>query len=359
MRPSEIEAWAQKVMDRVVRGAPTEDARVELKRDWIDDHAMARRIAGHANAARSDRILWLIGVDERGRTVPGATARDAAAWYKTLTSSFDGIAPNLIDVVVHRDDRTVVALLFETDRPPYVVKNPAFGVTQGVVISREVPWREGTSVRTARREDMFRILVPQATLPECELRRVASKGGGHGQHPPPNDALALFWFYFVSSSPQRLFIPYHRCSARIRSPDREWVALGSLHFEEDIGELSHVGGARGSHSISAIDTELIVAGAGGAVLIGTYPLLVRREGGPLGGLDSSVDLAGPLEIDLALQVAGVDAPLRIVARLEQASIHGPDESARWLPIPLGQEVSEASPAISEGEVESSEAPAAR
>ena len=51
-----------------------EDARVELKADWIDESKMARRLAGHANAANGEHVLWLFGVDEKaekGRRVPG------------------------------------------------------------------------------------------------------------------------------------------------------------------------------------------------------------------------------------------------------------------------------------------------
>jgi hypothetical protein len=52
MRPPEIEAWALDVIRRVSSGQPHEDFRVELKADWITTEKAARRLAGHANAAR-------------------------------------------------------------------------------------------------------------------------------------------------------------------------------------------------------------------------------------------------------------------------------------------------------------------
>ena len=65
MRNTDIERWALQVIDRVERQQPVEDSRVELKREWpTSPWSTARRIAGHANAARVEPILWIIGVDE-------------------------------------------------------------------------------------------------------------------------------------------------------------------------------------------------------------------------------------------------------------------------------------------------------
>ena len=112
MKPSEIESWAHSVMDRVERKDPIEDARVEVKAVWIDAQPMARRLAGHANAARGERILWLIGVDEKAGTVPGAEKKDAAEWWPRVQARFDGIAPRLTDLAVPHREVTVMALLF-------------------------------------------------------------------------------------------------------------------------------------------------------------------------------------------------------------------------------------------------------
>lgn len=67
MRSAEIERWALEIARRVENQQPVEDSRVELKRAWPTNYAnAARRIAGHANAARGEAVLWLIGIDETG-----------------------------------------------------------------------------------------------------------------------------------------------------------------------------------------------------------------------------------------------------------------------------------------------------
>lgn len=167
MRKVEIEAWALQIMDALVKGRRIEDSRVECKREWPSDPGKAaRRIAGHANAARADRILWLIGVDEDAGTVTGAASDDFADWWNQVKSQFDGLAPNLIENFVPYDDTMVVALLFETADAPYVVRN----YSGKGHIDFEVPWREGTHIRSARRQDLVKILVPLSHAPEIEFR---------------------------------------------------------------------------------------------------------------------------------------------------------------------------------------------
>ncbi len=165
----ELELRVLELIEAAAQGRPTEDALVELKSAWPSDlHKMARRLAGHANAAGGSPILWLIGVDEKTGATLGAERKDAAEWYPQLEKQFDGEAPRLFDMAVHSNDKTVVALSFETSRAPYVVKTSAAKAGE-THITHEVPWREGTRVRTARREDLLRILVPAARTPKCEV----------------------------------------------------------------------------------------------------------------------------------------------------------------------------------------------
>ncbi|HKA22780.1 MAG TPA: hypothetical protein VKN18_31200, partial [Blastocatellia bacterium] len=140
MRIHEIEYWALNVLDRIKRHQPIEDSRVELKATWPDPKKAARRIAGHANAARGEPILWLIGVDEGAGTVPGIEFIEFASWYDTVKSAFDELAPEPVSINIPSDGVTIAGLYFETDRAPFVVKN-----SEGGTIQREVPWREATS----------------------------------------------------------------------------------------------------------------------------------------------------------------------------------------------------------------------
>jgi len=167
MKPHQIESWVLNIVDRVKRNEPIEDFRVELKSEWIDSEKAARRIAGHANAARGTSVLWLIGVDEK-KGITGAKYEDLANWYTQVQTSFDGLAPRFTDLNIPVDGKTVVALLFETNRAPFVVKNPMFGKAGGGPVQLEVPWREGTSIRSATRADLLRLLSPLETLSEIE-----------------------------------------------------------------------------------------------------------------------------------------------------------------------------------------------
>lgn len=168
MNSRQIESWALRVIDCVKKGQPNEDFLVELKRDWIDQEKAARRIAGHANAARGENILWLIGVDEN-QGVIGVNITDLASWYSTVESCFNELAPRMIPLNIPVDGKTVVALFFETDRAPFVVKNPVYGSKGAGAVELEVPWRENTSIRSARCSDLIRLLAPLERLPEIEI----------------------------------------------------------------------------------------------------------------------------------------------------------------------------------------------
>ena len=117
MTPRQIEAWAIRVLELVENKQNVEDTRVELKTEWPTEmNKVARQIGGHANAARGEPILWLIGVDERAGKVIGAPPSEFANWYPAVGKEFEGTAPECIHLNVPHNGVTVPALLFETDR---------------------------------------------------------------------------------------------------------------------------------------------------------------------------------------------------------------------------------------------------
>ena len=136
MKPHQLETWVLKIIEN---GQPVEDSRVELKADWLLPDKAARRIAGHANAARGAQILWLVGVDEEQGRVVGVNFNELSEWFEQVKSQFDGLCPDLYNINVSIDDKTIAALLFDTQRAPYVVKNPAFGTKHCGPVSLEVP----------------------------------------------------------------------------------------------------------------------------------------------------------------------------------------------------------------------------
>ncbi|MFC7380911.1 hypothetical protein [Sphaerisporangium rhizosphaerae] len=168
MRAIEIEDWARRVAERVTRGGAVEDSRVELKRDWPDPTKAARRIAGHCNASAGDTVLWIIGLDEDAGVI-GASNQDTAPWWAKVKSQFDGQAPTLQDIGMDIDGRDVLALAFETDRAPFVVRNSVYGKQGAGPVEREVPWRDGTSIRSATRADLIRLLLPIEAIPSIEV----------------------------------------------------------------------------------------------------------------------------------------------------------------------------------------------
>jgi len=169
MNIGQIENWALKIIDSVNNNQPSEDARVELKSIWTaDKYKAARQIAGHANAARSDYILWLIGVNERNG-VTGVEHEEFSNWYSSVKSFFDANPPSVTNVNIFIEEKTVVALLFDTSRTPYVIKNPNHGSPNSGPIEFEVPWREGNSTRSANHTNLIKLLIPLTVLPDIEI----------------------------------------------------------------------------------------------------------------------------------------------------------------------------------------------
>ncbi len=267
MRKSELEAWVLDVIARVEAGQPNEDARVELKREWPESQKAARRIAGHANAAGGDPVLWIIGVDQAAG-IAGADALELPNWLSQVRAEFNELAPDLlIDLNIPARGKTVVALLFATDRAPFVVKNPMFGSAGGGSIELEVPWREGTRVRSATRAELLRILSPLQRLPNFEIlegslkMKLPDEEGGRS----PSFWLMLKLYAVPKIVP--VVLPYHRCKGMIRIMDfgiKTPLSKISIYRH---GKIFGVGrtkglGSIGSTMIEESYSEVIINGPG-------------------------------------------------------------------------------------------------
>ena len=163
----QLEYWALSVIERVEKKQPVEDDRVELKREWPKDpNKVARHIAAHANASRGDEILWLFGIDEDG-AIPGVEKEEFSNWFFQVEAEFnDRICPTPTTVNIPHNNVTVLAVRFETNRSPFLVKNARYG-NKDTRVAWEVPWREANSTRTATRNDLLKILVPKSE--ECRF----------------------------------------------------------------------------------------------------------------------------------------------------------------------------------------------
>ena len=263
MRPAQIENWALEIINRVENSQPNEDSRVELKADWINPEKAARQIAGHANSARGEPVLWLVGVDQ-DHGVVGVDYRDLSAWYASVMAQFDGIAPRMIDINVPCQGKTVVALLFETDRAPFVIRNPAFGSQAGVSIAFEVPWREGTSTRTANRSDLIRLLVPLLNLPEVETlggELILSVHDRHHWH-------LKLELYITPQIGVPTVIPFHKCEASVTLPaqailvDLQMIRLVPPYKPTTGRGAWGLGWEPDSYTAASTQNELILQGPG-------------------------------------------------------------------------------------------------
>lgn len=161
MKTSDAERWAVEVLNGIDRGARREDDRVELKRQpKATALENARRIAGHANQVREGQILWLFGIDEDGTRHPlPSILADPNEWWPPIAACFDDVAPSPVFASVDG----LLAVGFDTERVPFVIRH------SDQIVSREVPWREGTRVRSANRFDLLRLLVPVASQPQLTL----------------------------------------------------------------------------------------------------------------------------------------------------------------------------------------------
>ncbi|MCL4262233.1 MAG: hypothetical protein KJ069_03425 [Anaerolineae bacterium] len=262
MRSHEIEAWALKLVDQVKNGQPIEDARVELKADWPDARKAARRIAGHANAARGVSILWLIGLDEK-RGVIGVQHGDLADWYAQVKSQFNELAPFMTDINVPVAGNVIVALLFETDRAPFVVKNPDGSGS----ISREVPWREGTAIDSATREQLIRLLSPLRS----QLAFEVLKGGltCRAYEQTESDLWNLDVDLYVETEVgQAIVIPFHRCGVSITiQSNGDTITFQKIALGPPIRYGSR-GSSVQSKTIESTSDEALLYGPGRLILLG-------------------------------------------------------------------------------------------
>jgi hypothetical protein len=320
MKPRDVEIWALRVLEQISTGGAYETALVELKADWTEPQKTARRIAGHANAARGNAILWLIGVDEK-RGILGVAPTNLATWYAQVRSEFDHLAPDVTDVALDWGGLTIFALAFETDRSPYVVKNPRFGQKDGGSVRFEVPWRQGTSVESATRSQLLLILAPAARLPLVEVLE--------GQLAVTRDNAGEVWnmsmlIYVTPVTSERVAIAAHRIEASHRAASRPVVGpytgeMAMLPMGSHDGHYAALTQQHNLHpTIRSTNFDLTIDGPGLVKLIAKHPFQ-KHEGQPV-----AEDRIGTFVI----RPAGADVPIVLSATFT----HQPrsDWQLRWL-----------------------------
>lgn len=224
MKDREIESWTLRLVDNVRASRPMEDGLAEAKRTWPDPLDAARQLAAHANATApyGDAILWLIGIDQKGHAVPGASEKELATWWPQVKKLFDGDPPALLrNLNVQTDGVTIVALLFEASRAPYVV------LVGGKRELLEVPWRSANGTRSARREDLLRLFQVSDPMPAFEILEAGLTERRAGNR----SAWLLFMHLFVAPRTRDLVtIADHRCRAAFRIPGLRTFDVQPLRF---------------------------------------------------------------------------------------------------------------------------------
>ena len=229
--PQQLEAKVLSAVDALQRGEGIEDDFIEVKRQWPSPDK-ARQLAATANRAAGNPIILIVGIDEGSREFVPTGSNDPATWWATVSSRFDQASPDLLrHMVVHVDsNHSVVALLFGTSRAPYVIN------TRGGSPEREVPIRDGTRTRSARRDELIRLLAPVALMPPATLLaarvranwRARTESVGEGREPVPESTYlsgsADIFLEYVGDG--FVMLPKHEMRAVLTSVDDLAIPLG-------------------------------------------------------------------------------------------------------------------------------------
>lgn len=255
MQKTAIYAWATTICERADAKFINEDTHVELKRAWPPAADIARQLAGHANAAHGEPILWLIGVAD-GKEVCGISdPEDPGAWYEVVRSKIEGAPPDLQAVFVPWRGLQVCALLFETDNPPYLAKN----ISGTGPFQYDVPWRDGTLTRSARKHELLKLLVPLQKLPEVEVHEVTLTAGRN------DDRASVSWLltmklYVTPPVGAQVDLPFHKSSFELWVNGRREAVVA---FQEHV-RMTPRGSYEGSSvpRIASTSTEITISGPG-------------------------------------------------------------------------------------------------
>ncbi|MEU7199379.1 hypothetical protein [Streptomyces sp. NPDC045470] len=207
MRRQQLELLTIQAVERVLTGNGNEDSLIEFKSEW-PDVSKSRQLAGHANSAQGEEIIWIIGVNEKQRKLTHPAKPDLATWWAQVGKRFDGqVTPEMTDLSVQIGHHgSVTSLLFQTDRAPYVVITEAGGKTE-----RDVPIRDGTRTRSATRYELLRLLTPATSVPTFSLL------GGEAHLSSPVTGYEWFFdgdvaFYAEQPIGNSCFLPAHGMS---------------------------------------------------------------------------------------------------------------------------------------------------
>jgi hypothetical protein len=328
LRPQQLEARVIELVDLVLAGGRIEDDLVECKGQWPDPRRRpsVRQLAGAANKARGEPILWIIGLDEGAQMLTEVRSVDVADWWPAISSHFDPPAPELEHhiVVPVGEGQAVTALRFLTDRSPYVI----LGGGEDGKLDREVPIRDGTRTRSARRDELLRLLIPAVAPPAAQLLSAtltvdyAPAKDDAPAHAPFLDTTsfqlhATIFFDQPAMSTGVVMLPKHLMHARIESTiSRFRFPVWELHYSYPQDDARPAFGGTTDRTV-VVNSPMhgVDRRHDGVVITGPGTLVVsfweRLDGELL-----SMLLGNAIQVHLSLGVAGLDRRIRLDAELD-------------------------------------------
>jgi hypothetical protein len=340
LRPQQLEARVIELVDLVLAGGRVEDDLVECKSQWPDstNRRSARQLAGHANKARGEPILWIIGLDEDAHMLTAVRSVDVADWWPTMSSRFDQEAPELEHhLVVHVGERqAVTALRFLTDRSPYLI----LGGGEDGKLDREVPIRDGTRTRSARRDELLRLLIPAVAPPAAQLLSATltvdyEPAKEDGPVPDPDRTTfhfqATMFFEQPAMSTGVVMLPKHLMHARIEDPRggfRSPVWELRYSYPQSGARPAFGGTMERTVVVNTPTTHGVDRRYDGVFITGPGTLVVtfwqRLDDDLLPML-----LGHAIQVHLSLGVAGLDRRVRLDAELDPAPREPGKGRSQW------------------------------
>jgi hypothetical protein len=219
----ELEFLGLRQLERIGRREAPEPG-CDAMLTWPKPALAARRLAAQANAARGQRLLWIIGMDRLGKR----RASDLKGWRKwqdALRPFFDGLVPEMDGLVVPVEGGPDLVMIgIQTTRAPFVVRSKA------VDEALEVPWydREAGEVRSASRFDLVRMFTPLGELPHFEVLEAELT---FFRNLVPRTKATFRWtldaaLYIVPRSDARIVVPLQRCRASVEIPGASFASRG-------------------------------------------------------------------------------------------------------------------------------------
>lgn len=309
MTPQQLEALVLAAIDQLRAVGQIEDDRIEVKREWPGPQK-ARQLAGAANRARGNDLIYIIGLDEKTGLVHSTAGKDVASWWSQMSARFDQMGPDMVRHinVPTGNGEAVTAVLFATDRAPYMVT-----IEGGGAAEREVPIRDGTRTRSARRDELLRMLIPEVSSPPVVLLSSSVRGEWDGAIPtvsgrsgrPESTTLIGNADVFVEHvGPDGRLFPFHEMFVELSSGDIRFAARVSLYGSTGEGQAPAFG-------VQVRGDGVAVTGPG----IFSFKFVVSRPA----DLRDQLNPVKVWDLKILLGVTGSSRPARIDAELHRES----------------------------------------